>query len=40
MILKLNYPYYLIVIFNHLKLRLAAAIYNFKWVKIIPIWQN
>ena len=25
---------------THLKLCLADAIHNFKWVKIIPIWQN
>ena len=28
---------YLIVIFTHLKLCLADAIHNFKWVKIIQI---
>ena len=27
-------------IFNHLKVCLADAIHNFKWVKIIQIWQN
>ena len=27
-------------IFNHLKLCLADAIHNVKWVKIIQIWQN
>ena len=27
-------------IFTHLKLCLADAIHNFKWVKIIQIWQN
>ena len=26
--------------FTHLKLCLADAIHNFKWVKIIQIWQN
>ena len=26
--------------FHHLKLCLADAIHNFKWVKIIQIWQN
>ena len=33
-------PNYLIWIFTHLKLFLADAIHNFKWVKIIQIWQN
>ena len=28
------------LIFTHLKLCLADAIHNFKWVKIIHIWQN
>ena len=28
------------VIFTHLKLCLADAIHNFKWVKIIQISQN
>ena len=28
------------LIFTHLKLCLADAIHNFKWVKIIQIWQN
>ena len=28
----------LIVIFTHLKLCLADAIHNFKWVKIIQFW--
>ena len=27
-------------IFTHLKLRLADAIHNFKWAKIIQILQN
>ena len=31
---------YLIGIFTHLRLCLADAIHNFKWVKIIQIWQN
>ena len=31
---------YSIVIFTHLKLCLADAIHNFKWVKIMQIWQN
>ena len=31
---------YSIGIFTHLKLCLADAIHNFKWVKIIQIWQN
>ena len=30
----------IIVIFTHLKLCLADAIHNFKWVKIIQIWLN
>ena len=33
-------PNYSILIFTHLKLCLADAIHNFKWVKIIQIWQN
>ena len=33
-------PNYLIGIFTHLKLCLAYTIHNFKWVKIIQIWQN
>ena len=33
-------PSYSIGIFTHLKLRLADAIHNFKWVKIIQIYQN
>ena len=28
------------LIFTHLKLCLADAIHNFKWVKIIQIWQD
>ena len=28
------------LIFTRLKLCLADAIHNFKWVKIIQIWQN
>ena len=31
---------YSIWIFTHLKLCLADAIHNFKWVKIIQFWQN
>ena len=31
---------YLIWIFTHLKLCLADAIHNFKWVEIIQVWQN
>ena len=31
---------YSIGIFTHLKLCLSDAIHNFKWVKIIQIWQN
>ena len=38
--LALKPPNNLIVIFTHLKLRLADAIHNFKWVKIIHIWQK
>ena len=38
--LTLSPPNYSIWIFTHLKLCLADAIHNFKWVKIIPIWQN
>ena len=38
--LTLYPPNYLIGIFTHLKLCLAGAIHNFKWVKIIRIWQN
>ena len=34
------FSYYSIWIFTHLKLCLADAIHNFKWVKIIQIWQN
>ena len=33
-------PNYSIKIFTHLKLCLADAIHNFKWVKIIKIWPN
>ena len=33
-------PHSSILFFTHLKLRLADAIHNFKWVKIIQIWQN
>ena len=33
-------PNYSIWIFTHLKLCLADAIHNFKWVKNIQIWQN
>ena len=33
-------PNYSIWIFTHLKLCLADAIHNFKWVKINQIWQN
>ena len=32
-------PSYLIEIFTHLKVCLADAIHNFKWVKIIQILQ-
>ena len=39
-ILTLYPPNYSIGIFTHLKLCLADAIHNFKWVKIIQIWQN
>ena len=35
--LTLYPPNYLFVIFTHLKLCLADAIHNFKWVKIIKI---
>ena len=38
--LTLQPPNYSIWIFTHLKLCLADAIHNFKWVKIIQIWQN
>ena len=31
---------YLIGTFTHLKLCLADAVHNFKWVKITQIWQN
>ena len=33
-------PNYLIENFTHLKSCPADAIHNFKWVKIIQIWQN
>ena len=39
-LLTLKPQNYLIVNFTHLKLCLADAIHNFKWVKIIQIWQN
>ena len=39
-LLTLSPPNYSIWIFTHLKLCLADAIHNFKWVKIIQIWQN
>ena len=38
--LTLQAPNYSIWIFTHLKLYFADAIHNFKWVKIIQIWQN
>ena len=38
--LALQPPNYSIWIFTHLKLCLADAIHNFKWAKIIQIWQN
>ena len=38
--LTLQPPNYSIWIFTHLKLCLAHAIHNFRWVKIIQIWQN
>ena len=38
--LALSPPNYLILVFTHLKLCLANAIHNFKWVKIIQIWLN
>ena len=37
---KLHTCIYLIVIFTHLNLCLTDAIHNFKWEKIIKIWQN
>ena len=40
MFLTFKPPNYSIWIFTHLKLCLADAIHNFKWVKIIPIWKN
>ena len=33
-------PRYLIGIFTHLKMCLADAIHNFKWVKIIQMWLD
>ena len=36
-VLRVKTPTYLIEIFTHLKLCLADAIHNFKWVKIMPI---
>ena len=39
-LLTLQPRYYSIWVFTHLKLCLADAIHNFKWVKIIQIWQN
>ena len=38
--LTLYPPSYSIGMFTHLKLCLADAMHNFKWVKIIQIWQN
>ena len=38
--LTLYPPNYSIWIFTHLKLCFADTIHNFKWVKIIQIWQN
>ena len=38
--LALQPPNYSIIIFTHLKLCLADAIHNFKWVKIIQIRQD
>ena len=38
--LTLQPPKYAILIFTHSKVCLADAIHNFKWVKIIQIWQN
>ena len=38
--LTLSLPNYSIWIFTHLKLFLADAIHNIKWMKIIQIWQN
>ena len=40
MSLTLYPPNYSVGIFTHLNLCLADAIHNFKWVKIIQIWQN
>ena len=39
-LITLSPPNYSIWIFTHLKLCLADAIHNFKWVKIIQNWQN
>ena len=39
-LLTLQPPNYSIWMFTHLKLCLADAIHNFKWVKIIQISQN
>ena len=39
-VLTLYPPNYSIAIFTHLKLCLADAIHNFKWVTIMQIWQN
>ena len=39
-VIKRQPPNYSILIFTHFKLCLADAIHNFKWVKIIQIWQN
>ena len=38
--LTLQPPNFSIWIFTHLEFCLADAIHNFKWVKIIQIWQN
>ena len=40
LVLNLLPPNYSIWIFTNLKLCLADAIHNFKWVKIIQIWQT
>ena len=39
-LLTLQPPNHSIWIFTHLWLCLTDAIHNFKWVKIIQIWQN
>ena len=39
-VLTLKPPNHSIRISTHLKLCLADAIHNFKWVKTIHIWQN